>query len=147
MKITIDQDANAAYLELKNGKVFETRTVGKCVNADLNEAGEVMGIEFYSQTDVDINSINIRYESARLVKKGRNFKPETIKGILGELQEQCQKVIGLIDSYDLEGKTQDEKDDMIVNMSVNVNILAVRSGLIDGYFEEMLEDEEPTEEK
>jgi hypothetical protein len=69
------------------------------------------------------------------------YDNETMKLILGELKDQCLKVSNLIDSYDLVNKFGDEKDGMIVDMSVNLGILATRSGLIDGYFEEMLEDE------
>jgi broad-specificity NMP kinase len=69
------------------------------------------------------------------------YNNETMKLILAELKEQCLKVADLIDSYDLENKSEDEKDDMIVDMSVHLSVLATRSTLIDGYFEEMLEDE------
>lgn len=69
-------------------------------------------------------------------------KPETMTRILEELKEQCLKVASLIDAYDLENKSEDEKDDMIVEMSVNLSILATRSTLIDGYFEDIIAEEE-----
>ena len=75
------------------------------------------------------------------------YNNETMKLILEELKEQCLKVSNLIDVYDLENKSEDEKDKLIVDMSVNLSILATRSNLIDGYFEEMLEDEPEIEKK
>jgi hypothetical protein len=82
-------------------------------------------------------------DNSEAFKKDRTMKynNETMKLILAELKEQCLKVSQLIEAYDLENKSDVEKDDLIVNLSVNLSILATRSGLIDGYFEEMLEDE------
>lgn len=72
------------------------------------------------------------------------YNNETMKLILQELNEQCLKVSNLIDLYDLENKSDEQKDALIVDMSVNLSILATRASLIDGYFEEMLEDENVT---
>ncbi len=69
------------------------------------------------------------------------YNNETMKLILLELKEQCIKVSTIIDAYDLDNKSAEEKDTLIVDMSVNLSILATRSNLIEGYFEEMLEDE------
>ncbi len=73
------------------------------------------------------------------------YKPENMKRILDELKEQCLKVASLIESYDLENKSENDKDDMIVEMSVNLSILATRSTLIDGYFEDIIAEEEKVE--
>jgi broad-specificity NMP kinase len=69
-------------------------------------------------------------------------KPETMSRILEELKEQCLKVANLIDAYDLENKSEDQIDEMIVDMSVNLSILATRSSLIDGYFDNIISEEE-----
>jgi broad-specificity NMP kinase len=69
-------------------------------------------------------------------------KPDSMHRILEELKEQCLKVASLIDSYDLENKSEDEKDALIVDMSLNLSILATRSTLIDGYFDEIISEEE-----
>ena len=65
-------------------------------------------------------------------------KGETMGRILEELKEQCLKVANLIDAYDLENKSEDQIDEMIVDMSVNLSILATRSSLIDGYFDNII---------
>ncbi len=70
--------------------------------------------------------------------------PETMKLILEELKDQCIKVARLIDSYDLDNKSEEEKDNLIVDMSVNLSILASRSTLIDGYFEDLVAEDEHT---
>ena len=69
-------------------------------------------------------------------------KPETMTRILEELKEQCLKVVSLIDAYDLKNTSEDQKEKMIVDMSVNLSILATRSTLIDGYFDDILSEEE-----
>jgi hypothetical protein len=63
-------------------------------------------------------------------------KPETLKIILEELKEQCLKTAELISSYDIKNKTQDEADEMIGELSANVSILTVRSGLIESYLDD-----------
>ena len=69
-------------------------------------------------------------------------KPETMTRILEELKEQCLKVASLIDAYDLKNTSEDQKEKMIVDMSVNLSILATRSTLIDGYFNDILSEED-----
>lgn len=69
-------------------------------------------------------------------------KPETMSRILEELKEQCLKVANLIDAYDLENKFEDQIEEMIIDMSVNLSILATRSSLIAGYFDNIISEEE-----
>ena len=68
--------------------------------------------------------------------------PETMTRILEELKEQCLKVASVIDAYDLKNTSEDQKEKMIVDMSVNLSILATRSTLIDGYFDDILSEDE-----
>ena len=69
-------------------------------------------------------------------------KPEAMTRILEELKEQCLKVASLIDAYNLKNTSEDQKEKMIVDMSVNLSILATRSTLIDGYFDDILSEDE-----
>lgn len=45
IKVEIDLDADAAYIELAPGTVVDTRAVNDQVNVDLDEHGVVLGIE------------------------------------------------------------------------------------------------------
>lgn len=66
MKLTIDQEANAVYLKLKEGKILKTQKIGKGINADLDEEGEVLGIEIYNLKNVDTNSIETLITKAKV---------------------------------------------------------------------------------
>ncbi|MBK6607884.1 MAG: DUF2283 domain-containing protein [Leptospiraceae bacterium] len=48
MKLTIDSEANAVYLKIKEGKISRTQKITKRVNLDLDESEEVLGIEIYN---------------------------------------------------------------------------------------------------
>ncbi|MBI4287875.1 MAG: DUF2283 domain-containing protein [Chloroflexi bacterium] len=45
MKLTVDPEADALYLKLKEGKVAKTEELADGIIVDLDEAGAVLGIE------------------------------------------------------------------------------------------------------
>ena len=45
MKITYDKEADAMYLYLKKGKHFKTIKLKDLLLADINKAGNILGIE------------------------------------------------------------------------------------------------------
>jgi len=55
---------------------------------------------------------------------------------LNELKDQCLKTANLIDNLDTRNKTQDEKDEIAGELSANLAILTVNSGLIEGYLDD-----------
>jgi len=46
MNIEYDPAVDAAYLRVKSGKVERTQVMAPYVNVDLDDQGEVLGIEF-----------------------------------------------------------------------------------------------------
>jgi hypothetical protein len=56
--------------------------------------------------------------------------------ILNELKIQCLKTANLIENLDTKNKSQDEKDEITGELSANLAILTVKSGLIEGYLDD-----------
>jgi uncharacterized protein YuzE len=54
MKITYDSDADAMYIELKEGKFDHNKKIDKNTILDIDKEGDVLGIELLwgKQTDV-----------------------------------------------------------------------------------------------
>lgn len=75
-------------------------------------------------------------------------KPEDMKVILDELKEQCLKTAKLIQNFDPSNKSEDERDEMVGNLSANLAILTVNSGLIESYLDgEEYSSNEPTNKR
>lgn len=55
MKIKIDREADAAYITLKQGEVFETVAESNDVMIDFDNSGNILGIEIlnYSNKEKD----------------------------------------------------------------------------------------------
>ena len=59
MKLTIDREAAAAYLEITQEHIVETRIMG-AINIDLDEAGQVVGVEILHFRIEDIKTTGKR---------------------------------------------------------------------------------------
>lgn len=46
MKIQLDPEINALYLSLESGEVARTIEVGNSIYVDIDDAGEILGVEF-----------------------------------------------------------------------------------------------------
>lgn len=62
--------------------------------------------------------------------------PDDLKVILEELKEQCLETAKSIESMDLENKTEDEKDEILGDLSAKVAVLNIKSGLVENYLDE-----------
>ncbi len=55
MKVEIDQQANAAYIEFKKSKVFKTEKLSQGINIDYDKNGDIIGIEIYNIKNADLS--------------------------------------------------------------------------------------------
>jgi uncharacterized protein YuzE len=60
MKINIDKEANAAYIEFTKSKVSKTEKLGKGINADYDLTGELIGIEIYNLKNADLSMLEAK---------------------------------------------------------------------------------------
>jgi len=59
MKLTIDREADALYLDLDESLSFESQEIAPGVNIDYNKEGNVVGIEMlYLSKRFDISQLN-----------------------------------------------------------------------------------------
>ena len=59
LRISYDRVADALYIRLKEGKVSNSIEVNEGIIVDLNEKGEIMGLEIlnFSKSGVDLDRI------------------------------------------------------------------------------------------
>jgi hypothetical protein len=62
-------------------------------------------------------------------------RPEDMKVILNELKDQCLKTANLIQNFDTSDKSEEEREEMVGNLSANLAFLTVSSGLIESYLD------------
>ncbi len=70
-KLSIDTTANAAYFQLTDGEVNQTKEVNPLIQIDLDNQGQILGIEFLSLEilkDFDRNSL-IEFVSSDLLNE------------------------------------------------------------------------------
>ena len=58
MKISLDRNANAAYIKISNNPIKETRQVSEYCNVDIDESERIVGIEllFVSEYSSDLKA-------------------------------------------------------------------------------------------
>lgn len=61
MKVEYDDESNILYLRLREGKIVETRLLAEDVYVDVDENGDILGIEIWNA------SRNIIEELARVI--------------------------------------------------------------------------------
>jgi len=61
MKVEYDDESNILYLKLREGKIVETRLLAEDVYVDVDENGDILGIEIWNA------SRNIIEELARVI--------------------------------------------------------------------------------
>ncbi len=61
MKVEYDDESNILYLKLREGKIVETRLLAEDVYVDVDENGDILGIEIWNV------SRNIIEELARVI--------------------------------------------------------------------------------
>lgn len=62
VRLEIDQDAQAAYIKLRDGAVVHTESVAQDVVVDLDEYGIVLGVEVLSLTaDIPFGVLSQRF--------------------------------------------------------------------------------------
>ena len=54
VSLEFDQEVNAMFIRFKKGKVAETEPLADNVIVDLDENGEVLGINFYPKEQIEI---------------------------------------------------------------------------------------------
>jgi len=61
MKVEYDDESNILYLKLREGKIAETRLLAEDVYVDVDENGDILGIEIWNA------SRNVIEELARVI--------------------------------------------------------------------------------
>ena len=61
MKVEYDDESNILYLKLREGKIAETRLLAEDVYVDVDENGDIVGIEIWNA------SRNVIEELARVI--------------------------------------------------------------------------------
>lgn len=67
MKITYDKEANALYIELKQGKFDKNRKIDDFTILDLDKDGNILGIEL-----LDVNKRMSKEDLAKIYIKNMN---------------------------------------------------------------------------
>jgi uncharacterized protein YuzE len=90
IKVTYDNEVDAKYISIKEGKFYETKTINDSLFFDVDIEGDVLGVEILdsSKSEVTIetfdnNLVNITYlkknEGLKSVDKAYNKQKEYIE--------------------------------------------------------------------
>lgn len=98
MTISYDKEIDAKYISVKKGKVFETKPYAEDVFIDLNEKGEILGIEILnaSQNLIGFQTQNEQYQVIEIdVPQQPHNQSYTQIGNMGFKVPQIAQTVGV----------------------------------------------------
>ena len=90
IKLTIDRAANSAYIQMQESEIFTSKPIGEDIVLDLDEFGQVVGIEFLDlKAEIPFSYLIDKFHfRAELVDALRRVCP-SISGFMSEFSTQA----------------------------------------------------------